>query len=92
MKFDWDEGKSQKNLSKHRIDFESATNLWLDDNRIEIDAPHPVEDRHIMIGRHLNKLWAAVYTIRGNTTRIISVRRARKREVHLYEKENPGQE
>ena len=91
MKFDWDEGKSQKNLSKHGIDFESATNLWLDENRIEIDAPHPVEDRHIMIGKHLHKLWEVVYTMRANTTRIISVSRARKREVPLYEKENYGQ-
>lgn len=90
MKFEWDPQKSQFNLVKHGIDFETATNLWLDENRIEIWAPHPVEDRSIVIGKHQNKLWTAIFTMRGNAIRIISVRRARKKEGRLYEKENVG--
>ncbi len=55
-----------------------------------IHAPHPLEDRTIIIGKCQDKLWAAVFTPRGDTIRIISVRRARKREASLYEKENIG--
>jgi hypothetical protein len=91
MKFEWDPEKSLSNKAKHGIDFPSAKNLWKDENRIEIHAPYPVEDRVVLIARYAEKLWAAVYTVRGHTVRIISVRRARKREVNLYEKENAGQ-
>jgi uncharacterized DUF497 family protein len=90
MKFDWDEGKSKINQDKHGIDFESAKNLWLDEGQIEIYAPHPIEDRRIIIAKYYNKIWAAIYTLRDDTIRIISVRRARKREVNLYEKEKIG--
>ena len=90
MKFEWDEEKSRTNQDKHGIDFETAKNLWLDDGQIEIYAPHPIEDRRIIIAKYHNKIWAAIYTIRDGTIRIISVRRARKREVDLYEKEKTG--
>ncbi len=90
MKFEWDKEKSRVNKAKHGIDFETVRDLWLDENRIEIHAPHPLEDRMIIIGKYQDKLWAAVFTPRGDTIRIISVRRARKREVSLYEKENIG--
>ena len=52
--------------------------------------PHPVENRHIVIAKLCDKLWTAVYTMRSNKVRIISVRRSRKREADLYEKENIG--
>ena len=40
-----------------------------------------------MIGRINKKLWAAIFTQRGKSIRIISVRRARTKEAALYEKE-----
>lgn len=90
VKFDWDPKKSAANKAKHGIGFASAQSLWADENRIEIHAPHPLEDRMILIGRFKNKVWAAVHTVRGDTIRLISVRRTRKREADLYEKENAG--
>lgn len=91
MKFEWDARKNIVNRSKHGIDFETAKELWLDENRIEINAPHPVEERRILIAQHHGKHWTAVYTIRGRSSiRFISVRRAREREVLLYEKERLG--
>ena len=90
MKFEWDTGKSESNRRKHGIDFETAKALWLDENRVEIHAPHPVEDRMILIAKHLHKIWAAIYTHREDVIRIISVRRARKREVDLYEEKHTG--
>ena len=90
MKFEWDEGKSRTNQDKHGIDFETASNLWLDEDQIEIYAPHPIEDRRIIIAKYRNKIWTAIYTMRDDTIRIISVRRARKKEVNLYEKKKIG--
>lgn len=90
MNFEWDADKSNANMAKHGIDFDTAKNIWLDENRIEIHAPHPVENRKIIIGKHNNKLWTAIYTLRSNAIRIISVRRARKKEAMLYEKEKNG--
>jgi hypothetical protein len=90
MKFDWNKEKSRTNWDKHGIDFQTAKNLWLDEDQIEIHAPHPIEDRRIIIAKYRNKMWAAIYTVRDDTIRIISVRRARKREVNLYEKEKTG--
>ena len=89
MKFEWDDEKNNANLNKHGIDFNTAKALWNDPNRIEIHTAHPIENRIILIGRIGKKLWASIFTMRGNTIRIISVRRARKKELKLYgQKEN----
>jgi hypothetical protein len=87
MRFEWDHDKSRSNLLKHGIDFEEAKNLWLDENRIQIRAPYPVENRGILISKYKGKLWTAIFTMRSDATRIISVRRARRKEAKLYEKE-----
>jgi len=92
MKFEWDADKNRLNLLKHGIDFEEAKNLWLDENRIQIRAPHPVEDRGILIGRYKGKLWTVIFTMRGEVIRIISVRPARRKEAKFYEKETTGEE
>ena len=85
MPFEWDPQKSIANKEKHGIDFETAKRLWSDENRVEIHAAHPVEDRWILIARKDDKLWTAIYTWRGNTIRIISARRSREKEVDLYD-------
>lgn len=90
MKFEWDAAKSRANREKHGIDFETAKNLWLDEDRIEIEAPHPVEKRNIIIAKLQGKLWTAVYTMRSNTVRIISVRHSREKEEKLYGKAKVG--
>ncbi|MBI4685870.1 MAG: BrnT family toxin [Nitrospirae bacterium] len=90
MKFEWDGTKSELNREKHGIDFEMAEALWLDKNKIEIEAPHPIEKRNIIIAELHGKLWTAIFTIRSNAVRIISVRRSREKEVELYGKEKTG--
>jgi uncharacterized DUF497 family protein len=86
MKFEWDDKKSLVNKSKHGIDFSKAIEMWRDDNRLEIQAPYPLEERSILIGKIDKKLWTAIFTYRGDDIRIISVRRSRKKEERLYEK------
>ena len=46
----------------------------------EVDEP-----RFLVIGKINNKHWSAITTYRNNKTRIISVRRSRKKEIEIYE-------
>ena len=85
MEFEWDGNKSLINKSKHGIDFDTAKEMWNDNNRLEIQTPYPLEDRNILISKIGNKLYTAIFTHRGNAIRIISVRHARKKETTLYE-------
>ena len=84
MKFEWDDKKSRSNEMKHGIDFERSRELWNDTNRVEIVTSFRDENRNIMIGKIGKKLWSAIFTYRGNSIRIISVRRAREKEAKLY--------
>ncbi|MEP0820269.1 BrnT family toxin [Trichocoleus sp. FACHB-46] len=83
--FEYDEKKSQSNLTKHGIDFVEAQKLWNDPNLIEIPARTQDELRFLIVGKIENKHWSAVITYRDQNIRIISVRRSRIEEVSLYE-------
>ena len=90
MSFEWDDQKSLTNKQKHGIDFEAAKSLWLDDRRVEIEMAFPDEKRWALIAKIEGKTWTAIYTVRGETIRIISARRARSKEVRLYEEKKAG--
>ncbi len=83
--FEYDVKKSEINNKKHGIDFEEAKKLWDDPNLIEIPAKTIDEPRYLIIGKIGEKHWSAIITYRGEKIRIISVRRARKEEVKIYE-------
>jgi uncharacterized DUF497 family protein len=83
--FEFDQTKSDSNLTKHGIDFVEAQKLWNDPMLLEIPAKTEDEPRYIIIGLIGNKHWTAVITYRNKNIRIISVRRARKSEVAIYE-------
>lgn len=83
--FEYDHQKSQSNLEKHGIDFDTAQELWQDIDLIEVSAKTSGEPRSLIIGKIGNKHWSAVITRRTPNIRIISVRRSRKSEVDLYE-------
>ncbi len=85
MAFEFDPGKSERNLAKHGIDFVVAQKLWDDSNLLEIPARTEDEPRFVVIGQIDGKHWSAVITWRGDVIRIISVRRSRAEEVALYE-------
>ncbi len=90
MTFDWDDHKSLANKEKHGVDFETAKSLWLDDRRVEIEMSFPDEKRWALIAKIEGKTWTAIYTVRDEAIRLISVRRARTKEVRLYEEETAG--
>lgn len=85
MEFEFDENKSRSNKLKHGVDFVEAQALWQDDDRIEVPARTSDEPRLVIVGTIGARVWAAVVTYREGRVRIISVRRARQREVELYE-------
>lgn len=85
MEFEFDPEKSASNLHKHGIDFLTTQVLWDDENKVEVPVRTEEEERWMLIGRIGEKHWSAIFTRREDRTRIISVRRARKEEVAIYE-------
>ncbi len=81
----FDKNKSFINKDKHGIDFIEAQKLWKGIDRIIIPAKNLDELRYIIIGQIDSKFWSAIFTIREDKIRIISVRRLRKEEIRLYE-------
>ena len=87
--FEWDENKNEVNKSKHKIDFMDAIQVFYDDLRLTNldDRLDYGEERYQVIGMAYNRVLFVVYTERsGNTIRIISARKANKRERSIYEK------
>ena len=85
MEFEFDVRKSSSNKMKHGIDFNEAQKLWDDPDLIEIPVKTSDEPRFLVIGRISDKCWSGIITYRGERIRIISIRRARKEEVKIYE-------
>jgi len=85
VEFEFDPNKSQSNQSKHGINFLRAQMLWLDEDRIAFPANSDTETRFALLAILDGKVWVAFYTLRKEKVRIISVRRARKKEKEIYE-------
>ena len=94
MKFEWDNNKEQINIKKHGIDFSTAAFVFDDIFHVEIfDEVHSeYEDRFIAIGMvdDIAIIIAVVYTERGEIIRIISARKATKREKEVYYDSSKG--
>ena len=86
MKFDWDDDKAAINLIRHNITFEMAALVFLDESRlIAHDNRFDYgEERMITMGHIDNRLHVIVYTEREDVIRIISARKANKREQERY--------
>jgi uncharacterized DUF497 family protein len=85
MDFEFDATKSGSNKMKHGIDFKEAQKLWDDPALIEIPVKISDESRFLVVGKISGKFWSGIITYRNDKIRIISVRRARKEEVDIYE-------
>lgn len=84
MKFEFVPNKSMLNKEKHGIDFYEAQSLWLDPCKVEIEARTTDEIRKLLIATFDGSVWSAVFTIRLEAVRIISVRKSRKNEKEIY--------
>lgn len=85
INFEFDPEKDAANLAKHGLSFKEAQELWQDPNLLEIPAKEMDEPRTLIIGKIAGRHWAAIVTHRPPNIRIISVRRARDKEIDLYE-------
>lgn len=94
--FEWDTRKAKKNFKKHNVSFESAATIFLDPRAITIfDSEHSEsENRWITLGiNNSGDLLVVVHTFYQinkitNRIRIISARKATKRESKQYKEEN----
>ncbi len=85
MNFEFDPEKSKTKQEKHGIDFMDAQALWNDPDLLEIPAKTTDEKRFLVVGKIGEKHWSGIITYRHENIRIISVRRARKEEIEIYE-------
>ena len=90
IQFDWDPKKNIEKKKKHKISFEEAKDVFYDDNAILFDDPeHSIEeDRFLIIGRIKNLNICVVshcYKDKDEIIRIISARKATKKEKNTYE-------
>ena len=88
LEFEWDKNKNNSNTDKHKIDFDFASKVFGDDQRIEWEDKRKdySEKRFVTIGKIINTFVTVVYTMRGKIIRIISARKAKKQERDLYNK------
>ena len=88
MQFEWDPEKSARNLAKHGISFDEASTVFGDPLAGTIlDPRHSVEEQRFVTVGHSSRgtLMVVVHVERGYRTRIISARRATRRERKKYE-------
>lgn len=88
MEFEWDEKKRFENIAKHAIDLADARTIWRG------PVLDPIAERFVdgehralaigMIGPD-EIIIAVVYTLRGDTLRLISARRARRNERKAFQ-------
>lgn len=88
INFEWDDKKNSINIKKHNISFEEAKTVFYDENGILIsDEKHSKnEERFILLGmsKKTNILVVCHCIRNGDTIRIISSRKANKREIKQY--------
>lgn len=85
--FEYDEAKAAENLRKHGVSFVEATTVYDDPRFITvIDEEHSSdEERYITLGLSgVGRLLMVAHTEREGRIRIISVRKATKKEQKFY--------
>jgi uncharacterized protein len=91
LQFEWDARKAATNHKKHGVPFEEAATVFADSLALifDDDVHSADEPREIIIGHSSkNRLLLVSFTERQRAIRIISARRATRKEREDYE-ENP---
>ena len=89
--FEWNPAKAKKNIEKHQVSFNEAATVFGDPMSITFyDPDHSIdENRFITVGlSHLGKLLIVSHTDRTDRIRIISARKATRRERKFYEEKH----
>jgi hypothetical protein len=87
MDFEWDGAKDKQNKEKHGVSFEYVTRAWLDPYYLEWQDTRKNygEARFIRLALIGNYLYFVSFTHRLDIIRLISARRANKKEKKIYE-------
>lgn len=88
LRFDWDPDKARLNRHQHGITFEEAQTTFDDPHARIIDDPDhsELEARAILLGyTQRNRLLVVVFAERRDTIRLISARKATRKERKTYE-------
>ena len=89
--FEWDDAKVESNQRKHGVAFLIAMTVF--DDPFSIGFIDPLsgeygEERFVIVGMGGTELLAVTYTDRGESVRLISARRATRKEHDDYYREN----
>ena len=83
MPYEWDEAKRRETLERRGIDFAEIYGFdW--GTSIRWPSPRNDEERQASLGMIGDRLYHVVWTMRGENTRIISLRKANRREERVY--------
>ena len=86
--FEWDPNKGKENLEIHGVSFDEAGTAFRDTLSLAIYDPlhSEAEDRFVLLGNsYKDRLLVVVHTVRGDNIRLISARKASKKERKHYE-------
>ena len=90
MKFEWKADKARENIGKHRVTFPEALTVFKD----ALSLTYPDTDRSASEARFLiiglsasGNVLVISHTFRNDVVRIISARKATKKERSFYENE-----
>jgi uncharacterized DUF497 family protein len=93
--FEWDPRKAEANAAKHDVSFDDAVSVFLDTDALDgPDVQHSTaEQRFLRLGRAADgRVLMVAYTLRrsgdAEAIRIISARRASRRERAAYASED----
>jgi len=90
MEFEWDKEKAIANFKKHGVSFEEAAFAFFDENAVELfdELNSDEEIRYQLIGISETRLIFVAYTVREETIRIISARKANTKQIKIYNEQN----
>ena len=94
IEFEWDVAKAVANLKKHQVSFDEAKSVFFDEFGVQFfdDKHSSEEERFLMLGMSSGaKLLIVCHCERdhGAAIRIVSARKATKRESAFYRGEHP---
>lgn len=89
LQFVWEPAKNALNIRRHKVSFEEASTVFLDENALLIDDPDHSEgeDRFVLLGLSASLqilLVCHCYKLKIGTIRLISARKADRQERQDY--------
>ncbi len=86
MRYEWDPDKARENVKKHGVDFADAVISLEDEHALTIEDRdhHEIRFKTLGMGPYLNVLYVVHTEVSSHCIRIISARKASKKEAKFY--------